>query len=774
MPSGLFGLLQKAATITALAGLAAGGVVALAATPAAAETSTTIPVSSWSYIDSAAPHQNLTSSADNAPVGTHIDAKGVAHTSKSYLTFDLTPLLGNQVSEAYLQSSETAVTDCSTTMATQAWITGPSGRPTWAHQPSEVTELDGPTNNFGQCPSPVEEWYATAAIQKAAADGQRFVTIALRLPDDQQADADDGRDYSAAASLHVMYDRPPNKPTNLTVNSAACTSTPIWAGPGFVNLQATVGDPDFEPVSEDFQWWPAAHPDQRTEINPSAFQTSIDASKLTDQTTYAWRVRSSDGTETGPWSSVCTFKTDLAIPNAPIVTSTDYPAGASAGGSGIPGTFTFNANGSSDVAGYRYGMTGVPVTYVAANQPGGNATFQFVPATTGYTRMTVESITHSGTPSQYTTYSFFVNNNLPNVDCGPNTAYIGTPRQCTLSPSAGSDVTGYVYSFDGGPSTTVSPGSDGTATVTVTPVSSFGHDTLNVQAKLSNGNLTGSNNFDVQSNTAMPTVTQSATEVPVGTGVQFTFTAVLPGSVSFTYTASGQQPITVPAGTDGTATVTVTPAFEGFEDVSVYSTSASGVKSGSADTDLVVDGNEPDVSSAQFPDFSSNNQPGTAGTFTFSSAVPGVTSYTYAFDGGDPVTVPAGADGTASVTLTTTTANPQVLIVTSTLPDGSTSERNQYEFSLDTRTPTVTCPQGQAGQPIQCTVQPGQDNVASYTYTFDNGPSTTAQAAPDGSAAITLTAPGTAGTYYLDITSADTAGLSSDLRIVAVTVVTGS
>jgi hypothetical protein len=51
------------------------------------------------------------------------------------------------------------------------------------------------------------------------------------------------------------------------------------------------------------------------------------------------------------------FIVDTTRPaTAPTVTSTDYPAdGVEHGGPGIPGTFTFSANGDKDVVGFRYG-----------------------------------------------------------------------------------------------------------------------------------------------------------------------------------------------------------------------------------------------------------------------------------------------------------------------------------------------------------------------------------------------------------------------------------
>lgn len=577
----------------------------------------------------------------------------------------------------------------------------------------------------------------------------------------------------------------PGRPTGLTINAVACTAKPlipVWDE--YMTLAATFSDPDGDLVTPEFQWWPVQSPQQRTDITgvKGSSSTLLNPTTLTDKTTYAWRTRGSDGTNTGPWSGPCEFRTDMAAPNAPTVTSTDYPPSSTsgtatpAGGSGIPGKFTFDANGSTDVVGFNYGTSYPNEHYVAANHLGGSATIDLTPAVGGWNQLLVESVTQGQRQSAQTTYQFYVANNTPAVTCTPDDGLIGVPRQCAITPAEGQDASlGYVYQFDHGAVTPLPANPDGTASITVTPTNPTGN-VLAVQMKLSNGNLTAPDTVFMKSESAPPTVRVSPDEVPVGIPVQVTFTAALPGSVSFTYTAdsNNDQPITVPVGADGTATVTITPTIQGADEIDVYSTTASGLNSGTTKTGVFCDGDEPYVTSTQFPEYSMNNEPGVTGTFTFSSGTPGVTSYTYAFDGGAPVTVPAGPDGTASVTLTSTATNPQMLFVTSTLPDGSTSDRNQYTFSLDTRTPTVSCPQGQAGQPIQCTVQPGQSNVASYTYTFDSGPSTTVQAAPDGTATITLTAPDTAGTYYLDITSADTAGLSSDLEITAVDVVSGT
>ncbi|MFC3447854.1 hypothetical protein [Amycolatopsis speibonae] len=59
----------------------------------------------------------------------------------------------------------------------------------------------------------------------------------------------------------------------------------------------------------------------------------------------------------------------------PTVTSAEYPDdGAWHPGAGLPGSFTFDANGDSAVVGFYYGKTDPAGTFVAANHDGGSAT----------------------------------------------------------------------------------------------------------------------------------------------------------------------------------------------------------------------------------------------------------------------------------------------------------------------------------------------------------------------------------------------------------------
>ncbi|GAA2702772.1 hypothetical protein ACFY2R_24640 [Micromonospora olivasterospora] len=65
---------------------------------------------------------------------------------------------------------------------------------------------------------------------------------------------------------------------------------------------------------------------------------------------------------------------------------------------------------------------------------------------------------------------------------------------------------------------------------------------------------------------------------------------------------------------------------------------------------------------------------GTPGTFVFGPGMPGVTEHVYSFDGRPAQTVAAGADGAAAVTYTPTTAGLHRVTVYSRTGDGTVSE----------------------------------------------------------------------------------------------------
>jgi hypothetical protein len=579
MALGTSRLLARAAGITLTAGMIAAGLAA----PALASTTTAVTNAHWAHTDSAAPSTAFADTDGDLPIGAQVGADGVVHVSKAYVTIDLSEFVGHTVQNAYLDTVEQTVADCTKPRDTQVWLTDSAGGPTWAQPPAELSELPGPPRTQDSCPSPRVEWDATKAVQDALAGGGTSATFALRLPDSEQSDSAFARTINHSVKLVVQYNHAPGKPTSPVIDQQSCGAQPVLvnAGDTASKLSVVPSDADNDSMTTEFDWWPVDHPDQRTSLQTSGSSGAVEAvtllhSALSDGVTYAWQARSSDGQETGPWSDACEFTTDFIAPAKPTVSSPDYPSNGGGGGVGIPGRFTFSANGDTDVVGFRYGSD-FPITYVTADRAGGSATIWITPTTFGPEKLVVKSVDAAGNSSAITTYQYFVNNNRPQVSCTPSSGYIGVARQCTFSPNVNRYV-GYTYQVGKGAPVSVDADADGNATVTVTPMSTA-DQAIVVRGRMYNGNLSDSTYTGFQLDFGTPKVDQSATEVTQGSSVQFTLHSVLPGSTSFVYTWGGGQPVTIPVGADGTATLTLTADEPGFEELDVYTTTPAGAKS---------------------------------------------------------------------------------------------------------------------------------------------------------------------------------------------------
>ncbi|MET0236237.1 MAG: DNRLRE domain-containing protein [Kibdelosporangium sp.] len=732
--------------------LVSATIVAGVAAPATAAEYVRLTSGSWAYVDSAAPRTSFVDPPGNAPVGAQVFASGTVHKFKSYITFDLSPLRGTHVISASLVASEATVADCTAPRATQAWLTEPIHAPTWARQPAELRQLAGGAPPPG-CPWWYVEWPATEVLQKAIQEGRPSVTFVLRLPEDQQADQRFGHTFDPRATLVVNRNKAPGKPAALQVNHTDCGPPKVVPGSD-VELAMTASDPDDSQLDYEVAYWPVRQPGRRTTLltrGSSGYRamTHIDADKLTDGTAYAWQVRAKDALDTGPWSAVCTFSTDFVRPDkAPLLSSLDYSMDAppGTGGTGIPGEFTFTPNGVKDVVGYYYGEFD-PVTFVAANPRTREATIRHTPARSGPLSFAVASVDAAGNRSDTTSRRFWVAQNQPLVECTPRYDYVGVPRDCVFrSPSP---ATAFVYTFRHGFPAEVPIGPDGSAHVRIVPTEPELFNSLDVRARLGNGNLTAATSYNVGVNTGEPTVNQPATKPIVGRPAQFTLISALPGSVAFTYSWDDGDPVTVPLGPDGAATITVTPQRPYYTSLSVHTTTADGIRSGTTTEYIDVLTNAPAVSSTDYPENTSSGEVGLPGTFTFTAATSDTVSITYAFGDQTPITVPVGADGTVTLDLAPPRPNANNLLVTGTLADGTVTQQRLYYFLANPVEPHVTCDADHpsAGEHFHCTFTPAQSNVVSYVYRWGQNPEVTVPAAADHTATVELVVPRPVGDF---------------------------
>ncbi|OXM43514.1 hypothetical protein [Amycolatopsis alba] len=266
----------------------------------------------------------------------------------------------------------------------------------------------------------------------------------------------------------------------------------------------------------------------------------------------------------------------------PTVTSAEYPDdGAWHPGAGMPGSFTFDANGDSAVVGFSYGNTDPAGTYVAANHPGGTATVSYTPQTSGPNDLYVVSVDSAGNRSPQHVHHFYVKSTEPVIK-GPWETGVGVPAEFRFTPGI-ADVVSYTYRIDSGPETTIAASAGATTANIVT--ADLGSHRIEVWSTTGAGLKSGTAATTYRASDA-PLV--ASTDYPDsqgsgGPGVAgvFHLTPRTPGVVEYVYYFNEEwsEPTVVPAGADGKASFTFTPAASGFYPIQVYSRTADGKRS---------------------------------------------------------------------------------------------------------------------------------------------------------------------------------------------------
>ncbi|WP_420034663.1 LamG domain-containing protein [Streptomyces sp. cg28] len=218
--------------------------------------------------------------------------------------------------------------------------------------------------------------------------------------------------------------QPPARPSaaELSTDSQACAAgsdrTFVRTRP---TLSAVLRDPDATPVSAEFEvsWTDAeGEPQVRTlgQIGPkrsgSTFSTVVPAD-VPAFTEVSWRVRASDGTVSGPWSSEggqqpCEFVYDNKAPAVPEVTSDEYPNDdVWRDGVGRYGTFTVGS-ASDDTVAYLYSFTTGGQHTARPEKPGGPVTLSWLPQSSGPKWLSVQAVDRAGNASAPARYEFRV------------------------------------------------------------------------------------------------------------------------------------------------------------------------------------------------------------------------------------------------------------------------------------------------------------------------------------------------------------------------------
>lgn len=204
--------------ITAL--LTATGAVVAAAQPATAAPIRWVPPTSVTYTDARQQGLAFTATEADVPVGTLVTA-GVKHTTRAYLTFDLTPYRGKEIIDATLRTGESAVADCDRPRELELWRTDPPATaPTWEDPPA-VREKVGDLDPTAPCPAAHLELPLTQTVQQAVDAGRDSLTLMIRVPGDHEENKHHGRRLRTPG-ISLTANAAPDVPGALTVAGRAC------------------------------------------------------------------------------------------------------------------------------------------------------------------------------------------------------------------------------------------------------------------------------------------------------------------------------------------------------------------------------------------------------------------------------------------------------------------------------------------------------------------------------------------------------------------------
>jgi hypothetical protein len=329
-----------------------------------------------------------------------------------------------------------------------------------------------------------------------------------------------------------------------------------------------------------------------------------------------------------------------------------------------------------------------PVETIAAG-PDGTAELVWTPTTSDEKWLRVRSRGADGTLSTARLKYLSVDGAPPDIE-RVGAGAVNQPSTFTFRTRM-RNVAEYTYTLnsDPGTRTTVPARPDGTAVVTWTPVHG-GYLRIDVVARTATGieSTAGALGWFVDDS---PTVTsaefprQGRARLVPGS---FRFASAVPNTVTYEYTFGAGTPYTsLPAGPDGTATLSWTPdRNDTTYGLRVRSRAADGIVSATTQYTFTITSG-PEVISDEYPELETSGSPGTPGTFTFRPGMPNVTEYTYQFryqsgDAEPEVTVAADADGVAGITWTPTESTGYILVVRSRTATGTVSADLWYWFSV--------------------------------------------------------------------------------------------
>ncbi|MDF0513908.1 hypothetical protein PX701_09785 [Agromyces sp. H3Y2-19a] len=265
-------------------------------------------------------------------------------------------------------------------------------------------------------------WDATEALRRYAERDSPNVTMGLKPRDDSTMTS--WKRFGFDAEISVEYNRPPDKPTGMKVDSPAAVCATGAADRPFINdntptLSAVMSDPDpgdtIQPVFAVVETGTSNVPWQSatlTGVTDNQRKAVTVGTALADDT-YSWHVTATDGKLWSGWGAWCEFTLDTVRPGKPKITAEDdpstgikavYTSGAERGGIGMLGKFNFGPNTITDVVKFEWTITGPPASGgsdagTVTVGMGTSGTISFTPVAAGAATLTVKSVDRAGNKS---------------------------------------------------------------------------------------------------------------------------------------------------------------------------------------------------------------------------------------------------------------------------------------------------------------------------------------------------------------------------------------
>ncbi|MGW7176581.1 ricin-type beta-trefoil lectin domain protein [Streptomyces xanthophaeus] len=366
----------------------------------------------WAWAYRSWPTNSYWNTKEDVRVGYERETGGL---SRTFFQIDTSNLKGVEVSKSTFRIEQTWAWSCTPTPV-ELWHTGAiSSKTTWNVQPEKIRKISSVNAAKGrpECGAGNIELDTTDIAQQAAAGGWAGVTLGLYAPN--ESDTNQWKRFDpTTVTLETEYNNLPDTPKALgTSPSTPCSGSTL--GNTRVGLHATISDRDGGNLNAEFQIYRggavAPFITQVVPVGNGQVATwSVPDDKLPSGG-YMWRVRAKDGDNaSSSWSAACKLGVDRSRPSKPpVISSAEFPDGrdgwpATTGKARTPGTFTFGANGVSDVKEIVYWTDFEPST--RSVPASGSVTM--TPTGSGPHYVYAYSVDKAGNRSDTTAYLYYV------------------------------------------------------------------------------------------------------------------------------------------------------------------------------------------------------------------------------------------------------------------------------------------------------------------------------------------------------------------------------